>query len=180
MIKFYLQFTRLLSAIAAFALMGAATDSLAQCPNDNIYYLDLTPVGAGFTASTSCVFGGEYCTATVCQGANYTFSTCATLSFDTQITLMTTGGTVLGYDDDFCAPQSSLSWTATFSGQVRILVDSYFCENLDECASLAVTQNTACPSSGTICDCNGTVHTDGVLAWIGNDFPDNNTYSWGR
>lgn len=175
MIKFYLPSTRVFIVLMALVLSSKA---FTQCANDNVFFLDLTPTGPGFTASTSCVWGGEYCTATVCQGASYTFSTCATSSFDTQITLYSAGGALLGYDDDFCAPQSSITWTATLSGQIRIVVDAFPCDNLEECANLAVTQNTSCPSSGTICDCDGTIHTDGVLEWIGDGFPDNNNYTW--
>lgn len=153
--------------------------AISQCVNDNLFWIDITPPGVGLSTSTTCIFGGEYCSATVCEGASYTFSTCATNSFDTQITLYSETGVYLAYSDDFCGTQSSVSWVANFSGQVRILVDEWSCLDNETCANLVCTQNTACSTSGfTICDCNGVVHSEGVLDWIGDGFADDNSYSW--
>ena len=57
-----------------------------QCPNDNtaFYFWDLTDEGQ--TESTTCIFGGEYASLNVIEGAAYEVSTCGT-SFDTQLTL---------------------------------------------------------------------------------------------
>jgi hypothetical protein len=35
-----------------------------------------------------------------------------------------------------------------------------------------------CSQDPTICDCNGTVHTIGVLTWLGDTFADDGTYNW--
>ena len=36
-----------------------------------------------------------------------------------------------------------------------------------------------CTLDASICDCAGTVHTIGVLSWIGDTFADNGAYTWG-
>ena len=120
------------------------------CLNDNVYYTNLTPGGVGLTATNTCVFGGEYVEVNVCAGASYTFSACSSLE-DTQITLYAGNGTsALAYNDDFCGLQSEVTWTADFTGVVRVLLDIYPCTSLEECQTLEVTQNTPC--SGTGCE----------------------------
>jgi hypothetical protein len=79
-------------------------------------------------------------TVNVFVGNVYTFSTCGSPAFDSQITLYNaTGTTVLGYNDDGCGLQSSVSWTATYTGQVQVLVDEYFCSDFTACMTLNVT-----------------------------------------
>ncbi|MBL7942052.1 MAG: T9SS type A sorting domain-containing protein, partial [Flavobacteriales bacterium] len=36
----------------------------------------------------------------------------------------------------------------------------------------------SCDAEFTICDCDGTVHTGGVLSWLGDGFADDGTYQW--
>lgn len=86
-----------------------------------------------------CVQGGQYALVNVVAGNTYTFSTCGA-SFDTQITLYNnTGGAAIGYNDDACGLQSSITWTAPFTGQLRVLVDVYSCGSNAICAPLAIT-----------------------------------------
>jgi hypothetical protein len=118
----------------------------AQCPNDNILYLNATPATCPGTASVGCIYGGEYVLVNVVAGNTYTFSTCGTL-WDTQITLYNNaGGGSLGYNDDFCGLQSTVTWTATFTGQLRVLVDQWSCASNFSCAGLTVS--CAPPVSG--------------------------------
>lgn len=172
----------ILCVLMLFALLAATgNNTFAQCANNNVLWTDLTPGGVGQTASTGIMYAGEYCTVTVCSGAQYIFSTC-TNTYDTQLTLYSSTGTYLGYDDDGCgtfAGPSYLVWTATFSGEVWILLDQYNCVSNSTNTTLSVTQNTVCAGGGeTICDCDGDEIDSGVLVWLGDDVADNNTYTW--
>jgi Secretion system C-terminal sorting domain len=132
--------------VVMFLLFAQVGEAFSQCPNTNTLYTDLTPAGVGQTNSTTVVYGGEYCTVSVCTGASYTFSTVGT-TYDTQITLYSSTGTYLGYNDDITPNvtlQSSITWTSTFTGQVRVLVNEYNCISNTTFSSLSVTQNTAC------------------------------------
>ena len=112
----------------------------SQCPNNNaaIAGAAITPPCPGSTTAT-CVQGGQYALVNVVAGNTYTFSTCGGANWDTQITLYNnTGGGSLGYNDDACGLQSSVTWTATFTGQLRVLVDRFNCTNHNVCSTLTI------------------------------------------
>jgi len=138
------------------------TSAKAQCPNNNTLGGDLTPLTTGNTQQTNSALAGQYFTVQVCNGTNYTFTTCGDNDFDTQLTLYAaTGGTALAYNDDGgCGVQSLINWTANFTGTVWILLDQYFCTNVSGAGmTLRVTQNTACtdfPPCNGICPAGGT------------------------
>ncbi|MCP4442606.1 MAG: T9SS type A sorting domain-containing protein [Aureispira sp.] len=134
-------------------LIGFSQFALAQCANNNTNSgSNLTPSGVGSTATTTCIFGGEYATVNVVVGANYTFSTCGNTAFDTQISLYNDAtGTSEGYNDDGCGLQSTITWTATFTGVLRVLVDRYNCSDQATCMTLNVTLNSMPIVSGTDC-----------------------------
>ncbi|HHZ64012.1 MAG TPA: hypothetical protein EYN51_00685, partial [Flavobacteriales bacterium] len=108
----------------------------------------------------------------------YVFSTCGNSAFDTYITLLNdTNGALLAFNDDDCALQSTITWTAQANGTVRVLIDEYAglfntCAHNTTCMTLNVTQigfcggggsgpNNDCVTATPICD---------------NDtFPDNNS-----
>ncbi|MBK8227640.1 MAG: T9SS type A sorting domain-containing protein [Flavobacteriales bacterium] len=126
---------------AALLLSGPAAHS--QCPNDNTYWQTTTPTCPGSTVASTCLFGGEYQLINVVAGNTYTFSTCGTTLWDTQITLYNNaGGGSLGFNDDACGLQSSITWVATFTGQLRVLIDAFPCINLSSCATLTVNCST--------------------------------------
>lgn len=129
----------------------AATAARAQCGNDNTVIAGgaITPACPG-TTSVPCVQGGQYALVNVVNGNQYTFATCGA-SFDTQITLYNNGGGgSLGYNDDsgtcgFLSYQSYVTWTAGFTGQLRVLVDLYNCASNTTCAPLTITCATPPP-----------------------------------
>lgn len=131
-----------------FALFFS-TNALAQCTNNNVFYTTLNPITVGVPVSAGCVYGGEYVNVSVCAGATYRFSTCGA-TWDTEITIFNAGSaTSLGYDDDGCGTvggASQLTWTATFTGVLRVAVDEFGCLSNAICAPIAVTQLTACPA----------------------------------
>lgn len=152
-----MKWSRIISVLSVFCGMMFSV-AFGQCPNDNIDFGDLTPTpaGAGASATFACVWGGDYYTVDVCSSATYRFTTCnsGASSFDTQLTLYDdTGGGLLGYNDDDCGLLSTIDWTATFTGTVRILVDEYQlftpCSNGTTCAQLDVIQLTPCGGAST-------------------------------
>ena len=132
--------------LLAIALLVSYGHAQAQCANDNVLTGAAVNVPCPGTITVPCVQGGQYALVNVTNGNIYTFSTCTSTAFDTQITLFNnTGGAALGYNDDLCGNglQSSIQWTATFSGQMRVLVDQYNCATNATCIPLTV--NCAAP-----------------------------------
>lgn len=137
---------RLHAALAVTALCLLGGRAAAQCANDNVLTGAAVSVPCPGTITVPCVLGGQYALVNVTNGNIYTFSTCTSTAFDTQITLYdNAGGASLGYNDDLCGNglQSSVQWTATFSGQMRVLVDQYNCASNAICIPLTV--NCAAP-----------------------------------
>ncbi len=161
MIKFFTKTLLLLSS----TLILPNNQISAQCANNNTYYADLTTTFNGDVRSTTCAYGGEYYTATVCTGVTYLISTCGS-SWDTQITLYSASGTYLDYDDDDCPSDnlsSELYWTSTFNGVIHILIDQHNCISNQSCAPLSVTQigtcspnNNGCPNDNVLYNINAT------------------------
>ncbi len=144
--------------------------ALAQCPFDNSYYLTLSPSCPG-TSTATCVFGGEYVEVNVVAGNVYTFSTCGGLAFDTEITVYDNTGTiVLGYNDDFCGLQSEVTWTASYTGIVNVMLDQFPCTSNFSCMNLAVTCNPQ-GGSGNGCNTNTTICQAGVAGPFGFSTP---------
>lgn len=124
-----MRFTKLLAVSAI--LFSSST--LLACPFDGneTNAGTLTPTAAYQTISTS---NGDYWVINVNCGDTYNFNFCnngGTATWDTQLTILETNGTTeLAYNDDNCGLQSDVTWQATFTGTVYVLVTEYFC-NLD-------------------------------------------------
>ncbi|MEN9441448.1 MAG: hypothetical protein RLZ33_1525 [Bacteroidota bacterium] len=90
----------------------------------------LTPT-AGY--QTVSVNNGNYYNVNVSCGSSYNFTFCSdggNAAWDTQITILdNTGATTLAYNDDNCGLQSNVSYTATSTGTIRVLISLYFCDN---------------------------------------------------
>lgn len=115
--------------------------AFSQCPFNNTFYINLSPASAGETASDACVWGGDLITTNVIAGETYVISNCDNIdAFDSQITLYNAAGTVvLGYSDDFCGLYSQITWVATYTGVLNIIVDEYNCISGTTCMKLDVT-----------------------------------------
>lgn len=139
---------RLLLHIAiSLAFSACCTGVFAQCSENNTYDGDLTPTGVGDTQTESCATAGDYYVVTVCDGADYTFSTCGS-SWDTRLTLYYDTGTFIDDNDDSCGNQSEITWTSDYDGDVHILLDRHNCNHNNNCATLAVTMDTDCGTAG--------------------------------
>lgn len=122
-----------------------ASSANAQCSNNNSPYGFISSLNPGQTSTVFCMYGGEYATVGVVSGATYVFSTCGG-SWDSQLTIYSSTGQFLAYNDDACGLQSEITWTATFTGQVRVLLDRFFCNNFFSCMNLNVTRQNNGPS----------------------------------
>lgn len=79
------------------------------------------------------VTSGNYFSISINCGDTYNFNFCnngGAATWDTQITILQTDGTTqIAYNDDNCGLQSNISFTATFTGTVYVLVSQYSCNN---------------------------------------------------
>ncbi len=124
----------------AFLSLILPKNSFSQCANDNTLWIDITPPSCPGSEYTSCIFGGEYCTCNVTLGNTYVFQTCGDTDFDTEISLYNNAnGAYIAFNEDYCGSQSAITWVATFTGTVRILVDQYLCTSVSTCMTLSAT-----------------------------------------
>ena len=191
-------FTNLNKLLLLLLMTVVSFSASAQCPDDGVFYdVDLTPIGPGETESFGCVYGGEYYLFTAVEGESYYITSCGT-PYDSQITLRDINGNFLAFDDD-SAPcgggASAITWTATFSGEVKVQMNEFDCITNSICGDLAVTWLEGAVLLGctdatalnynpaatiddgscefpTLCDCAGTAHTLGVLIWLGDGAAD--------
>ncbi|MBI1266290.1 MAG: T9SS type A sorting domain-containing protein [Cryomorphaceae bacterium] len=114
--------------------------SVAQCNNDNTFDGTFSLTSEGDSDTKSCVRGGRYYTVDVVTGETYEFSTCGG-DWDTLITLYSdSNGSLIAFNDDYCGWQSFISWNATFTGTVRVLIDEWDCTGYNSCgANLTLT-----------------------------------------
>lgn len=85
-----------------------------------------------FVNSVAGTWGGEYNTYNVTAGQQYEWSLCTAdgavnLTSDMTMTLKTTANATICYSDDVCGLSPKILWTATFTGQVRVLINVYPC-----------------------------------------------------
>ncbi|MFH2143775.1 MAG: hypothetical protein ABIJ97_15230, partial [Bacteroidota bacterium] len=121
----------------------------SQCTNCVSNYPSGTAstTSSTLTSVTTCAFGGEYSYYSVTAGETYQWTTCANSAFDTQLTLFQgvgCAGANLGYSDDACGLQSTITWTATFTGTVTLLLSQFNCTSNSTC----MTIQWACTSCG--------------------------------
>ncbi len=177
---------KLLHTIFTFILIAISGNGFAQCANDNLLVAgSLTPPGVGQTTGQT-YNANQYMLAAVEAGASYTISTCGgTSSWDTQLTVYDDAtGTFIVYNDDFCGLRSTVNFTPTFCGNVRVLLDRYFCATSANDVSLVeMTMNTAGTGNPTlnaapdVSACNGDVVTIGLPNNGSGGLPPY-TYAW--
>ncbi|MBL7951697.1 MAG: hypothetical protein JNM62_08250 [Flavobacteriales bacterium] len=178
-------FHKLLTA-AVLAMSLCMGDVLAQCPNDNSVTGSAIALACPGSASGGCVQGGQYALVNVTSGNIYTFSTCDA-SWNTMITLYNGGAaSSLTFNDDACTTtRSAVQWTATYTGQVRVLVDRSNCNTNGTCAPLWITcslNDDRCSATpltvGTSCT-NSTGTNAGATATSGVGAPSCSNYAGG-
>ncbi|MDA3911126.1 MAG: gliding motility-associated C-terminal domain-containing protein [Bacteroidales bacterium] len=123
------------------ALLFLAEALHSQCYNcdSNFPSGTFSTTSSSLTTVSDCMYGGEYAYFSVTSGQTYTWTTCGDSDFDTQLSLFSgasCGGTSLAYNDDDCGYQSTITWTATFTGTVTVLVSEYSCSSNSTCMTL--------------------------------------------
>ena len=123
-------------------------DVFSQCSNFGSQFPSATQstTSNSLVTVSTCVFGSEWSAYSVTSGQTYTWTTCGDTDFDTQLTLWNTAHTVsYAYNDDNCGVQSTITWTATFTGTVHVLLSRFNCTSQSTCMTL----QWACTSCGT-------------------------------
>jgi PKD repeat protein len=147
---------KIYSILIAIVLTGLQFNAWSQCNNCGSQYPTTTQstTSSSFTTVSTCMYGGEYAVFNVTSGQTYTWQTCGNTAFDTQLTLQQgTGcaGADLAYNDDGCGMQSTITWTATFTGTVSVLVSQYNCTSNSTCMTLQWACTTCGGGGGTGC-----------------------------
>jgi hypothetical protein len=106
---------------------------------------------------SSLIYAGEYATYNVTEGSTYEWSLLpedgASCSYDAQLTLLSSDGSVIiCYSDDYSGILPKLSWTATTTTTVRVLVSQYYCAT----NSTATTLRWRCASPSND-NCSGAI-----------------------
>jgi len=84
-------------------------------------------------SSVAGTYGGEFNTYNVTSGQQYEWSLCDAVdgavnpTADMTMSLKTTANVHICYADDVCGADPKILWTATFTGQVRVLIYGYPC-----------------------------------------------------
>ncbi len=167
-------------------LLHIAPTTWGQCPNNNTVVGSVVSVSCPGSVSGGCVEGGEYVRVNVTSGNIYTFSTCGA-SWNTLITLYNgTGTTNLAFNDDGCnGNRSTVQWTATYTGQVRVLVDRQNCNTNGTCAPVWITCSlnddrcTATPLTVAATCSNTTGTNNGATSTTGVASPSCSNYAGG-
>lgn len=142
----------------------SAVSANAQCPNNNTVQGSAITVPCPGSVSGGCIIRNRYALVNVVSGRIYTFSVC-NAPWNTNITLYNnTGGSTLGYNIDGCNTiRSSMQWTATYTGSLRVLLDRRTCDgslnttcadlwitcglNDDPCTAVALTVGPSCSNT---------------------------------
>ncbi len=90
----------------------------------------------------SGIYAGEYSVFYVEEGETYIFSLCesdgGSASYDSQLILRkNSDGSFLEYSDDDCGDDPKITWTSTFTGEVRTLINEYNCETNSTSTTIA-------------------------------------------
>ena len=108
-----------------------------------VYSLLPTP----YWQTVTNLFAGEYSVFDVVAGETYIWSLCAAdgghAPYNSQLSLRHHQQLhLLAYDDDFCGDDARITWTAIFTGQVRVLVNQYDCQSNQVFTTLAYRDNS--------------------------------------
>ncbi|MEI7662731.1 MAG: CARDB domain-containing protein [Bacteroidota bacterium] len=149
-----------LTSTGSTMLLWFTSDSTVTYPGWSVTY---NTIGYGCTSTTQWpstiltptpawnlwpyIFAGTYSVHYVVSGHTYTWSLCssngANAPYDSQLTLRkNSDGSWLGYSDDECGTgfDATITWTATFTGQVRVLINEFDCQTNSTQTTLAYRQ----------------------------------------
>jgi hypothetical protein len=112
--------------------IAISVTSAAQGCNSTVQYPSNTITPTAAWKSQKSIYAGEYTAFNVTSGRTYVFSYCsadgAVASYDSEMTLRNkTTDAFIAYSDDFCGDDAKITWTATFTGQVKVVTTVYGC-----------------------------------------------------
>jgi len=119
----------------------------AQCSFGGINSgVTLTP--SSTSQFTPNIRAGRYFMLNVVSGGTYTVSTCGLTTWDTQLTVYTSSGTYVAYNDDTggCGYRSVVNFTAPITGQVRVILNQYSCTSSSNTTQVEYYGTTPPPS----------------------------------
>jgi hypothetical protein len=88
------------------------------------------------------MYPGEYVIFHVVNGTTYQWSLCpehcGSASYDSELTLRNAAGDVfIAYSNDVCGDDARISWTANFTGDVKLILTKYQCQSQSTSTRLA-------------------------------------------
>ncbi|MHC1773954.1 MAG: CARDB domain-containing protein [Lentimicrobium sp.] len=112
--------------------MAISVSSATQGCNSTVQYPSSTLTPTTSWKTQNSIYAGEFTAFNVTSGKTYTFSYCsadgASASYDSEMTLRNkTTNAFLAYSDDACGDDAKITWTATFTGQVKLVTTVYGC-----------------------------------------------------
>lgn len=151
-----------------FILLSNIVYSQVPCPNDNTFWLDLTPTGPGNTQSSSCTYAGDYDTFTATTGFTYSFSICGG-SYNSAITMYSgVGGLLYSQNNTAGNGCETFTWTSTYTGVIRLLVDRANCGTNSICTTVSITQTSGTTTPTGNVDCSTPTQVCNDQAFTGN------------
>lgn len=113
--------------------------TLTQMPGNDSYCNSVASYGGPLTPANdwqyhSGMYAGEFVTFNVTNGTQYHFSLCpehgGSASYDSELTLRRADNNVaLAYSNDACGNDARISWTANFTGLVKLVLTRHPCES---------------------------------------------------
>lgn len=112
--------------------IAISVTSATQGCNSTVQYPSTTLKFTTSWKSQKSIYAGEYTAFAVTSGQTYVFSYCstdgATASYDSEMTLRNKANDAfLAYSDDACGDDAKITWTATFTGTVKLVTTVYGC-----------------------------------------------------
>gem|GEM_PF-4460868 len=145
-------------------------------------------VSATWTTVASNIYGSEWAYYSVSSGSTYQWSLCTShggyCGYDGQLTLTSQdGSTRYCYSDDICDSNDPwISWTASFTGTVRVLVNEYNCVSNSTNTTLVWRCSNYVPpcTAGSISGAPATICTGSnvTYTWAGTGTFTNFQYQW--
>ena len=133
------------------------TDGTSGCTSTNQYPAGTFTPTTSWQTTSNLIYAGEYSLYNVVSGTSYSWSLCSadggSASYDSELTLLkNSDGSFLDYSNDDCGDDAIITWTATFTGVVKVVVTEYNCLANSTNTTLVYKDNTVVTPTG----CNST------------------------
>jgi hypothetical protein len=112
--------------------IAISVTSATQGCNSTTQYPSTTLVPTTSWKTQNSIYAGEYAVFSVTSGVTYVFSYCsadgASASYDSEMTLRNNStNAYITYSDDACGDDAKITWTATYTGTVKLVTTVYGC-----------------------------------------------------